>query len=103
MVLDTRYINSLIDESKGHWRIEPKQLKLSKLNGHYYTTADVNNAYNQLSLKEQSHRLTKFVIGNQQNQFTRLFYGRSIGPAALSAFLWENSRPLILSKNIITK
>ena len=53
MVLDTRYINSLIDESKGHWRIEPKQLKLSKLNGHYYTTADVNNAYNQLSLKEQ--------------------------------------------------
>ena len=51
---------------------------------------------------EQSRRLTQFVIGNQQYEFIRLFYGISIEPAAFSAFMSEVFRPLILSKNIIT-
>ena len=51
---------------------------------------------------EQSRRLTQFVIGNQQYEFIRLFYGISIEPAAFSAFMSEVFRPLILSKNVIT-
>ena len=60
------------------------------------------SAYNQMPLDEQSRRLTQFVIGNQQNEFTRLFYGISIGPAAFSAFMSKIFRPIILKKNEIT-
>ena len=87
IVLDARYLNSLIDESKCNWPIEPIQVILTKINGKFFTTADMNSAYNQMPLEEQSRRLTQFVIGNQQYEFNRLFYGISIGPAAFSAFM----------------
>ena len=102
IVLDARYLNSLIDESKCNWPIEPIQVILTKINGNYFTTADMNSAYNQMPLDEQSRRLTQFVIGNQQYEFNRLFYGISIGPAAFSAFMSKIFRPLILKKNAIT-
>ena len=62
----------------------------------------MNSAYNQMPLDEQSRRLTQFVIGNQQCEFNRLFYGISIGPAAFSAFMSKIFRPLILKKHAIT-
>ena len=62
----------------------------------------MNSAYNQMPLDEQSRRLTQFVIGNQQNDFNRLFYGISIEPAAFSAFMSKIFRPLILKKNATT-
>ena len=102
IVLDARYLNSLIDESKCNWPIEPIRVILTKINGKYFTTADMKSAYNQMPLDEQSLRLTKFVIGNQQYEFNRLFYGISIGPAAFSAFMSKIFRPLILKKNAIT-
>ena len=102
IVLDARYLSSLIDESKGNWPIEPIQVILTKINGKYSTTADMNSAYNQMPLDEQSRRLTQFVIGNQQFEFNRFFYGISIGPATFSAFMSKIFRPLILSKNAFT-
>ena len=102
IVLDARYLSSLIDESKCNWPIEPIQVTLTKINGKYFTTADMNSAYNQMLLDEQSRRLTNFVIGNQQYEFNRLFYGISIGPAAFSAFMSKIFRPLLLKKNAIT-
>ena len=62
----------------------------------------MNSAYNQMPLDKQSRRLRQFVIGNQQYEFNRLFYGISIGPAAFSAFMSKLFRPLILKKNAIT-
>ena len=59
-------------------------------------------AYNQMPLDKQSGQLTKFVIGNQQYEFNRLFYSISIGPAAFSAFMSKLFRSLILKKNAIT-
>ena len=44
IVLDARYLNSLIDESKCNWPIEPIQVILTKINGKYSTTADMNSA-----------------------------------------------------------
>ena len=102
IVLDARYFNSLIDESKCNWPIEPIQVILTKINGKNFTIADMNSAYNQMSLDEQSRRLTQFVNGNQQYEFNRLFYGISIGPAAFSAFMSKIFRPLKLKKNAIT-
>ena len=54
-----------------------------------------------MPLDEQS-RLRQFLIGNQQYEFNRLFYGISIKPAAFSAFISKCFRPLILKKNAIT-
>ena len=62
----------------------------------------MNSAYNQMPLDEQSRRLTQFVIGNQQYEINRLFYGISIGPVAFSAFMSKIFRPLILRKKAIT-
>ena len=102
IVLDARYLNSLIDESKCNWPIEPIQVSLTKINSNYFGTADMNSTYNQMPLDEQSRRLTQFVIGNQQYEFNRLFYGNSTGPAAFSAFMIKIFRPLKLNKNAIT-
>ena len=101
-VLDARYLNSLIDESKCNWPIEPIQVILTKINDKCFTTADLNSVYNQKPLDEQSRRVTQFIIGNQQYEFNRLFYGISIGPAAFSAFMSKIFRPLKLSKNATT-
>ena len=58
IVSDARYLNSLIDESKCNWPNEPIQVVLTKINGKYLTTADMNSAYNQKALDEQSRPLT---------------------------------------------
>ena len=102
IVQNSRYLNSLIDESKFNWPIEPIQVIPTKLNGRDLTTADISSAYNQRSLDEQSRRLTQFVIANQQYEFNRLFYGIFIGSAAFSAFISKISRPLQPNKSAIT-
>ena len=102
IVLDVRYLNSLIDESKCNWPIERIQVILTKINGKYFTTADMNSAYNQMALDDQSRCLTKFVIGNQKYEFNRLLYGISHGPAVFSVVMSQIFRPLILKKNAIT-
>ena len=55
-----------------------------------------------MPLDEQSQRITQIVIGSQQNEFNRLFYGISIGPAAFSAFMSKIFRPFILNNKAIT-
>ena len=102
LVLDARYLNSLLDKSKCNWPIESIQVTLTKINGKYFTIADMNSAYNQMRLDKNSRRSTQFVIGNQQYEFNRLFYGISIGLAAFSAFMSKNFRTLLLKKNAIT-
>ena len=52
IVLDAGYLNSLIDESKCNWPIEPIQVILTKINGKFFTTADMSSAYNQTPLDE---------------------------------------------------
>ena len=55
-----------------------------------------------MPLDEQSRRLTHFVIGNEQYEVNRLFYGISIGPAAFSAFMRKTPRPIKLNRNAST-
>ena len=54
IVLDARFLNSVIDESKCNWPIEPIQVILTKINGKYFTTAYMNTAYNQIPLDEHN-------------------------------------------------
>ena len=62
----------------------------------------MNSAFNQMPLDEQSRRLTQFVMGNQQYEFNRLFYGIFIGPAIFSAFMSKNFRQFMPKKNETT-
>ena len=67
IVLDARYLISLIDESKCNWPIEPIQVILTKINGKYFTTEDLNSAYNQMPLADQSRRLTQLTQSKNSN------------------------------------
>ena len=57
-VLDARHLNSMIDESKCNWPIEPVDVALSRINGTIFTTADLNSAFNQIPLDNESMRYT---------------------------------------------
>ena len=105
IVLDARYLNSMIDKSKCNWPIEPVDVALTRINGTIFITADLNSAYNQIPLDEESMRYTHFtemVIGNEQYCFKRLFYGISIGPAAFASILTHFLYPLIRKGTVIT-
>ena len=97
IVLLAKYLISPTDESVCNWPIEPILLTLTKINGQYYITAEKNSASNQMPLDEQSRRLTQLVSGNQQNEFSRLFYSIIIGPEAFSAFMGKNVKFLFLA------
>ena len=80
IVLDARYVNSL----------RTITTNTHNINGQNYTTVDLNSAYNQMPLDEQSCRPTQLVIGNQQNELYFLFYGITKGPAVFSALMSKN-------------
>ena len=102
IVLDARYLNSMIVESKCNWPIEPVDVALTRINGKIFTTADLNSAYNRIPLDEESMRYTHFTIGNEQYCFKRLFYVISIGPAAFASILTHFLYPLIRKGTVIT-
>ena len=92
----------MIDESKCNWPIEPVDVALTRINGTIFTKADLNSAYNQIPLDEQSMRYTHFTIGNEQSCFKRLFYGISIRPLAFASILTHFLYPLIRKGTVIT-
>ena len=102
VVLVARYLNSMIGESKCNWPIEPVDVALTRIRGTIFTTADLNSAYNQIPLDEESMRYTHFTIGNEQYCFKRLFYRISIGPAAFASILTHFLYPLIRKGTVIT-
>ena len=102
IVSDARYLNSMIDESKSNWPIEPVDVALTRINGTIFTTADLNSAYNQIPLDNESMRYIHFTMGNEQYCFERLFYGISIGPAAFASILTHFLYPLIRKGTVIT-
>ena len=102
IVLDTRQLKTMIDETKRSRPIEPIQVILTRINGPIFSIADMNTAYNQMPLDKPSQRLTNFVIAGQQYCFKRLFFGISNGPAAFSSFMSSFFKPLIRKTKIIT-
>ena len=92
----------MIDESKCNRSIEPVDEAVTRIDGTIFTTADLNSAYNQIPLDEQSMIYTQFTIGNEQYCFKRLFCGISIGPAAFASILTHFLYPLIRKRTVIT-
>ena len=44
IVLDARYLNSMMGESKCNWPIEPVDVAITRINGTIFTSADLNSA-----------------------------------------------------------
>ena len=95
IVLDARQLNTIIDETKCSWPIEPIKIVSTRIKGPIFFIADMNSAYNQMPLNKPSQRLSNFVIAGQQYCFKPLFYGISNGPAAFSYFMSSIFNPLI--------
>ena len=92
----------MIDEPKCNWPIEPVDVALTRINGTIFTTADLNSAYNQIPLDNESMRYTHFTTGNEQYCFKRLFDGMSIEPAESASILNHFLYPLIRKGTVIT-
>ena len=102
MVLGTRQLNTMIDETKNSWPIEPVHTILTGIKGPIFSIADMNSAYHKMPLEKPSQRLTNFVIAGQQYCFKCLIYGISFGPAAFSSFMSSIFKLLFKEKKIIT-
>ena len=50
IVLDARQLNTMIDETKCGWPIEPVQVILTRVKGPIFSKADFNSAYYQMPL-----------------------------------------------------
>ena len=102
IALDARYLNSMINESRCTWLKEPVDVALTRINGTIFTTADLNSAYNQIPLDEQSMGYTHFTIGNEQYCFKRLLYEISIGSAVFASIPTHFLYPLIRKGTVMT-
>ena len=89
------------DESKCNWSIEPVDA-LTRTNGKIFVTADLDSAYNQIPLDNESMRYTHFNIGNAKFCFKRVLYCISMRPAAFASILTRFLYPLIRKGTVIT-
>ena len=82
--------------------MEPVDVPLTRMNGTIFITADLNSAYNQITLDKESMRYTHFTIGIEQYCFKQLFFGISIEPAAFASILTHFLSPLTCKGTVIT-
>ena len=95
IVLDGCQLNTMIDETKCSWPIEPIQIIFTRIKLPIFSIADMNSAYNEMPFDKPSQKLTNFVIAGQQYCFKRLFHGISFGPTAFSSYMSSIFKPLI--------
>ena len=75
VVIDARYLNSVTDLTNFFWPLEPVQMIFTRVNGKFFSVSYLPSAYHQVPLSFERLKLTGFIIGGQQNTFTREFYG----------------------------
>ena len=102
LVIDARYLNSVTDPSNYSWALEPVQLIKTRVNGKYFYVSDLSCDYHQVSLSSETQKLTSFIIGGRQYDFTRGFYGLCGLPNFFSRLMTIHFDPLIRTKQAIT-
>lgn len=86
MVVDYRQINAILDlESTPMPTIESAFQHLGQ--ARWFSTLDLNAAYNQIPLDEQSKKYTSFVVPWAQYEFEFLPFGLASGSFALTALM----------------
>ena len=75
LVIDARYLNTIINLTNYSWPLEPVQMIMIRINGKYFTASNFSCAYHQGPLSPEIHKLTSFVVGGKQYTYQVGFYG----------------------------
>ena len=102
LVIDVRYLNSVIDLTNYSWPLEPVQMIMTRVNGKFCSVSDLSCAYQQVPLSYETQKLTSVIIGGRQYTFTRGFYGLCGLPNFFSRLMTIHFDPLIRKKQAIT-
>ena len=102
LVIDARYMNSVIDLTNFSGPLEPVQMIITGVNGKFFSVIDLPCAYHQVLLSFETQKLTSFIIGGRQYTFTRGFYGLCILPNFFSRLMTTQFDPLMRKKQAIT-
>ena len=102
LVIDARYLHSVIDLTNYSWPLEPVQMKIKRVNGKFFSVSDLSCACHQVPLSFETQKLTSFIIGGQQYTFTRGFYSLCGLPNLFSRLMTIHLDPLIKKRQAIT-
>ena len=95
LVIDARYLNSVTDLTNYSWPLEPVQMIMTRVNGKFFSISVLSCAYHQVPLNFETQKLTSFIIGGRQYNFTRGFYGLCGLPNFFSRLMTNHFDPLI--------
>ena len=102
LVIVAPYMNSVTDLTNYSWPLEPLQMIMTRVNGKSFSVSDLYCAYHQVPLSFETQKLTSFIIGGQQYNFARGFYGLCGLPVFFSQLMTFHFDPLIRKKQAIT-
>ena len=66
LVIDARYLNSVVDLKNYSWPLEPVQMITTRVNGKVFSVSDLSCAYHQVPLRSETQKLTSFIIDGKQ-------------------------------------
>ena len=102
LVIDARYLNSVTELTNHSWPLEPIQMIMTRVNGKFFQVSDLSCAYHQVTHSYETQKLTNFIIGGRQYNFTRGVYGLCGLPNFFSRLMTFHFDPLIRTKQAIT-
>ena len=102
LVMDAWYFNNLTDLPNYSWPLEAIQMLPTRLDRVYYTTSDLVSAYHQVSLSEDTNKLTSFVVAGKEYVFDRGFYGLCGLPNFIGRNMTIHFAEMIVRKQAIT-
>ena len=102
LVIDSRYLNSVIDLTNYSWPLEPVQMIMTRVIGKLFSVSGLSRAYHQVLLSFETQKLINFINDGRQKTFTRRFYGLRGLPNFVSRLMKTHFDPLIRKKQAIT-
>ena len=102
LVIDARYLKSVIDLTNYFWPLKPVQMVMTRVNGKFFLVSDLSCAYHQVPLSFETQKMLSFITGGRQYTFTRGFYGLCGLQDFFSRLLTIHFDPLIRKKQAIT-
>ena len=102
LVIDASHLDSVTDLRNFCWPLEPVQMVMTRVNGNIFSINALSSACHQVPLSPDTQKLTGFLIGGKQYNYTRGFYGLCGLPNFFSRLMTIHFDPLTKKKQAIT-
>ena len=102
LIIDARYLNSVIDLTDYFWPLDPIQTITTLINWKIFSISDLSSAFHEVPWNEPTRKLTIFIVRGKQNTFTEGFFGLKKLPSFSSRMMTIHFEPLIKKKQAIT-